>query len=235
MQLRALTRDDIPAWDALLTAIEQVDRTGEHYNEADLVEEMANPDLDLSRDLVGAFAGDDLVGYFCVYPRSAAEDLHKVALDGGVRPDARGRGVGRRLVTVMHARALEAHREQHPELAALLTLTGVEGNQEQAELLAEVGLRPTRWSFTMRVDMSRPTAPPPPVPEDLVLRTYEPLPHRMAVVSRAGGITWIDDSKATNVGAAVTSIGSVDGPLVLIGGGDGKGAGFESVAAALKG
>ena len=42
------------------------------------------------------------------------------------------------------------------------------------------------------------------------LCNYRPLPHRMAVVATTDGITWIDDSKATNVGAAVTSIGSVD-------------------------
>lgn len=67
------------------------------------------------------------------------------------------------------------------------------------------------------------------------LRKYRPLPHRMALVGRLNGVTWIDDSKATNVGAAVTSIGGVDGPLVLIAGGDGKGASFESVADALRG
>jgi UDP-N-acetylmuramoylalanine--D-glutamate ligase len=67
------------------------------------------------------------------------------------------------------------------------------------------------------------------------LRSFKPLPHRMALVARRNGVTWIDDSKATNVGAAVTSTGSVDGPLVLIAGGDGKGASFESLAAALRG
>jgi mycothiol synthase len=174
VELRALTPADIPAWNALLAAIEEVDRTGEHYNEADLAEEMADPDLDPARDMVGAFAGDDLVGYFCIHPRSAAEELHKVALEGGVRPDMRGSGVGRRLVAAMHARALEAHRERHPGLAALLTLSGVEGNVEQAALMTEVGMHPSRWNFTMRVDLSRPLEPPPPVPGDLVLRTYDP-------------------------------------------------------------
>ena len=67
------------------------------------------------------------------------------------------------------------------------------------------------------------------------LRGYRPLPHRMALVARRNGVTWIDDSKATNVGAAVTSIGSVDGPLVLIAGGDSKGASFGTVADALRG
>lgn len=66
------------------------------------------------------------------------------------------------------------------------------------------------------------------------LQGFRPLPHRMALVARRGGVTWIDDSKATNVGAAVASIGSVEGPLVLIAGGDAKGASFETVAAALR-
>jgi UDP-N-acetylmuramoylalanine--D-glutamate ligase len=67
------------------------------------------------------------------------------------------------------------------------------------------------------------------------LRTYRPLPHRMAVVASRDGLSWIDDSKATNVGAAVASIGSLDGPLVLIAGGDGKGASFGMLAEALRG
>ena len=67
------------------------------------------------------------------------------------------------------------------------------------------------------------------------LRNYQPLPHRMAVVASRDGLTWIDDSKATNVGAAVASISSLDGPLVLIAGGDGKGASFATLADALRG
>lgn len=67
------------------------------------------------------------------------------------------------------------------------------------------------------------------------LREFRGLPHRMQVVARSAGITWIDDSKATNVAAAVTAIRSVTGPLVLIAGGDGKGQEFAALAAALRG
>jgi UDP-N-acetylmuramoylalanine--D-glutamate ligase len=66
------------------------------------------------------------------------------------------------------------------------------------------------------------------------LKSFRGLPHRMQVVAVRDGITWIDDSKATNVAAAVTSIGSVAGPLVLIGGGDGKGQSFDELATALR-
>ncbi|HEX6247989.1 MAG TPA: GNAT family N-acetyltransferase [Nocardioidaceae bacterium] len=171
--LRPLRTDDIPAWNRLLAAIEAVDRTGEHYNEADLAEEMANPELDPARDMVGAFLGDDLVGYFCVYPRSAAGDVHKIAMEGGVHPDHRGRGTGTVLATAMRRRALEAHAERHPGLAALLTLMGPATNADQAGLMAAAGLRPTRWNFTMRADLAGHLEAPPLVPDGLELRRYD--------------------------------------------------------------
>jgi UDP-N-acetylmuramoylalanine--D-glutamate ligase len=67
------------------------------------------------------------------------------------------------------------------------------------------------------------------------LRAFRGLPHRMQLVAAEGGVTWIDDSKATNVAAAVTSIRGTTGPLVLVAGGDGKGQSFAELAAALAG
>ncbi|UCG74352.1 MAG: UDP-N-acetylmuramoyl-L-alanine--D-glutamate ligase [Chromatiales bacterium] len=74
-------------------------------------------------------------------------------------------------------------------------------------------------------------------PQSMVagLRDFPGLPHRMQCVHRGAGVTWIDDSKATNVGAAVTSVNGVPGPLVLIAGGDAKGAEFSALADALHG
>ncbi len=67
------------------------------------------------------------------------------------------------------------------------------------------------------------------------LKQFGGLPHRMQVVSTAHGITWIDDSKATNVDAALTSLAAIDDPLVLIAGGDAKGGTFSALATALAG
>jgi UDP-N-acetylmuramoylalanine--D-glutamate ligase len=67
------------------------------------------------------------------------------------------------------------------------------------------------------------------------LKAFRGLPHRMQVIAVTEGVTWIDDSKATNVAAAVTSIRSVSGPVVLLAGGDGKGQGFGELAGALRG
>jgi len=68
-----------------------------------------------------------------------------------------------------------------------------------------------------------------------VLVEFPGLPHRMQFVARIGAVDYINDSKATNVAAAVASINSVEGMLVLIAGGDGKGADFSELAEAVEG
>jgi UDP-N-acetylmuramoylalanine--D-glutamate ligase len=68
-----------------------------------------------------------------------------------------------------------------------------------------------------------------------VLIEFPGLPHRMQFVARIGAVDYINDSKATNVAAAVASINSVDNMLVLIAGGDGKGGEFGELADAIEG
>ncbi len=67
------------------------------------------------------------------------------------------------------------------------------------------------------------------------LREYRGLPHRTQLVAETLGVRWIDDSKATNVGAAVAAIRGMDAPVILIAGGDGKGADFGPLAEVLRG
>ena len=62
------------------------------------------------------------------------------------------------------------------------------------------------------------------------------LPHRSALVAEVGGVTFIDDSKATNVGAVVAALegfGTGHRNIVLIAGGDAKGASFEALKPAV--
>jgi UDP-N-acetylmuramoylalanine--D-glutamate ligase len=67
-----------------------------------------------------------------------------------------------------------------------------------------------------------------------VLDEFPGLPHRMQFVARKGAVDFINDSKATNVAAAVASIESVNGMVVLVAGGEGKGGDFAELAAALE-
>jgi UDP-N-acetylmuramoylalanine--D-glutamate ligase len=59
------------------------------------------------------------------------------------------------------------------------------------------------------------------------LAQFTGLPHRCRLVAERRGIRWINDSKATNVGAAAAALESFDPPIILIAGGDGKGADFS--------
>ncbi len=70
------------------------------------------------------------------------------------------------------------------------------------------------------------------------LQTFAGLPHRCQTVATKGGVTWIDDSKATNVGAAIAAVNGfaqVFAGIVLIAGGQGKGQDFAPLHAALVG
>jgi UDP-N-acetylmuramoylalanine--D-glutamate ligase len=60
------------------------------------------------------------------------------------------------------------------------------------------------------------------------------LAHRMEVVADRGGVTWINDSKATNVAAALTGLLGLGRPALALLGGDGKqGEDYGLLAAAL--
>ncbi len=62
--------------------------------------------------------------------------------------------------------------------------------------------------------------------------TIEPLPHRLTLVAERGGVRWVDDSKATNVGAAARSIAACPGRVVLLAGGVDKGGDYAPLARA---
>jgi mycothiol synthase len=173
ISLRPLARSDIPAWADLLAAIENVDRTGEHYAAADLAEEMANPEVEVGRDFVGAFdAGGQLVGYYSILPRGVADGHYQVHLQGSVLPARRGQGVGTLLVTGMVERSAQARDERRPDLPARLLAEGLSSDGAQADLLASVGLRGERWTFAMRTSMAA-LPPARPLPADYRLRGYD--------------------------------------------------------------
>lgn len=67
------------------------------------------------------------------------------------------------------------------------------------------------------------------------LQEFAGLPHRAQWVATVRGVTYIDDSKGTNVGATLAAVTGLDGPLVLIAGGQGKNQNFAPLADALRG
>jgi UDP-N-acetylmuramoylalanine--D-glutamate ligase len=69
-----------------------------------------------------------------------------------------------------------------------------------------------------------------PVRAASALDSFAGLPHRCEVVSRRAGITFVNDSKATNVGAAVKALCAFSAPVVWIAGGRDKGLDFGDLA-----
>jgi UDP-N-acetylmuramoylalanine--D-glutamate ligase len=67
------------------------------------------------------------------------------------------------------------------------------------------------------------------------LASFAGLPHRSQWVAEVHGVSYIDDSKGTNVGATLAAVAGMHGPLVIIAGGDGKNQDFSPLAAAFRG
>lgn len=69
-----------------------------------------------------------------------------------------------------------------------------------------------------------------------VASTFTGLDHRCQLVGVKNGVSYVNDSKATNVGATVAALEGLSdhlGDIILIAGGDGKGADFAPLASAL--
>ena len=67
------------------------------------------------------------------------------------------------------------------------------------------------------------------------LRCFEGLAHRSQWIADVEGVSYIDDSKGTNVGATLAAVAGMEGPLVMILGGEGKNQDFGPLAAAFRG
>ena len=61
------------------------------------------------------------------------------------------------------------------------------------------------------------------------LARFKGLPHRCEFVAERDGVRWLNDSKATNIGATVAAVTGIAsrGPVVLLAGGEGKDADFS--------
>lgn len=66
------------------------------------------------------------------------------------------------------------------------------------------------------------------------LKTYAGLPHRSQWVAEINGVSWINDSKATNPGATKAAVDGFDEPVILIAGGQSKGADVSVLCDSLK-
>ncbi|BBI50241.1 hypothetical protein HORIV_26620 [Vreelandella olivaria] len=75
------------------------------------------------------------------------------------------------------------------------------------------------------------------VPMCSALGEFKGLEHRSEVIAHINGVTWVNDTKGTNVGATLAAINGIgatlEGRLILLAGGVGKGADFSPLAEPL--
>ncbi|MFH1465530.1 MAG: UDP-N-acetylmuramoyl-L-alanine--D-glutamate ligase [Pseudomonadota bacterium] len=76
-----------------------------------------------------------------------------------------------------------------------------------------------RWNAAVALALALAVGVP---AEALDPATLSALAHRMEVVAERDGVTWINDSKATNVAAALTGLAGLGRPAIALLGGDGK-------------
>jgi mycothiol synthase len=148
---RPLSFDDDAAVAALLAAAEQLDDTGEYPDADDVAEWWRGWGLEPSRDSLAVCDPAGLVvAYATVTAPSTFRDAFTVYLEGRVRPDVRGNGIGRALLGWQLDRGTALHAERHPEAPGALTVEVPGGMPSLESLVRRAGLTAHRWYREMQ-------------------------------------------------------------------------------------
>ena len=148
---RPLSADDAVAAAALLAAAEQVDDTGEYPDAEDVAEWWRGWGLEPGRDgLAVCDPAGLVVAYATVMASPTFRDAFAVYLEGRVRPDLRGRGIGRALLAWQLDRGTALHAERHPEAPGALTVEVPGGMPSLEGLVRRAGLEAERWYREMQ-------------------------------------------------------------------------------------
>ena len=66
------------------------------------------------------------------------------------------------------------------------------------------------------------------------LRNFKPLSHRLELLGEFDGVQWVNDSKATNVGATLVALQAMERPTILLLGGRHKGEPYAPLASEIR-
>jgi mycothiol synthase len=143
---RPLQADDVAAVAALLAAAEQVDDTGEYPDADDLAEWWTGWRADPIRDgLAVCDASGLVVAYAIAFAPPSFRETYRVYLEGSVRPDHRGKGVGRGLFDWLLDRGTAIHGERRPHDPGALVVNVAATLPSLEALVRRAGLTAERW------------------------------------------------------------------------------------------
>lgn len=159
---RAATIEDAPAVAALYQAMAAVDHPDWAETLDEVEDELSTSWADLPHNTAVALDGSEVVAFGQVIPPPDPETIVRSILFGGVRPDHRGRGIGRQLVEWQVARATQQLAASQLALPGWILLYAEEANERAIRMAESAGFRSTRYFAKMTRDLSEPI--PEPVP-----------------------------------------------------------------------
>jgi len=151
---RPLTPGDAREWAALLTAIQEADRSDEYASEQDLQEAFDQPDQDFASGSIAVCDGRTMVAYGVLTRRSVAEAVHNMRHEGGVHPSYRGRGLGGQLLDWAEQTAVPLHDDRFPGRPLSLSSGCLSRNAGAVALHEQRRYHPVRRFHTMVRDLS---------------------------------------------------------------------------------
>jgi mycothiol synthase len=153
LAVRPMASADAAPVAALLAAAERVDDTGENFDADDLTEWWTGWQTDLGRDGIAVCdPAGLLVGYAVAFAPPTTRDAYRVYLEGRVRPERRGHGIGRALLDWQLRRGAEVHAERQPGTPGSLVVDVAATMPSLEGLVRRAGLTAERWYR----DMERP-------------------------------------------------------------------------------
>ncbi|WP_405063715.1 GNAT family N-acetyltransferase [Kribbella sp. NBC_01505] len=153
---RPISNDDAQAWADLLAVRELIDHGGENYDAADLLEELADPHLDVERATIGLWSGEQMVGYAKLHPSTSVIDVDRVAVEGTVHPEWRRRGVGGALMQWTIQAASAQHTAQFPDSPGEVRASARSTHDGTIAMLRGLGFEEARYFCDMKRSLEEP-------------------------------------------------------------------------------